>query len=52
MFISKELLQLNAGKFNIDLSEEQIQKFDRYAAVLTEYNKKVNLTAIKTRMIS
>ena len=46
MFISKELLKLCANEFDIDLSEEKIDKFDIYARELVNYNEKVNLTAI------
>lgn len=33
-------------KYGIELTEEQYNKFDRYAEYLVEYNEKVNLTAI------
>lgn len=46
MFISKELLTLSAAEFGVNLSDEQICKFDTYAKILAEYNEKVNLTAI------
>lgn len=46
MFISKELLKLCASEFNIDLSDEVLYKFDKYAEELVKYNEKVNLTAI------
>lgn len=46
MFISKELLKLSAAEFNVDLSDETIDKFDTYAYELVKYNEKVNLTAI------
>jgi len=34
------------GEYNIDLSEEQIQMFDKYYEMLVEKNKVMNLTAI------
>ncbi len=46
MFISEELLKLCASEFNINLTSEQILKFDTYAKELVDYNSKVNLTAI------
>ena len=36
-------------KYNIVLSEEQLDKFDKYAEFLMEYNKTTNLTAIKDK---
>ena len=32
--------------FNIELSDDQLEKFDKYYALLTEWNKVMNLTAI------
>lgn len=32
--------------FNIELSDEQIDKFEKYYELLTEWNNKINLTAI------
>jgi len=46
MFISKELMKLCAAEFNMNLSDDTIDKFDTYANELVKYNKKVNLTAI------
>lgn len=46
MFISKDLLQLCATEFGVDLSDETIDKFDTYAYELVKYNEKVNLTSI------
>ncbi len=37
----------NLNKLKIDLSEDQIKKFKIYAEFLLEYNKNVNLTAIR-----
>lgn len=33
-------------KYGLELTEEQYEKFDKYAEFLVEYNKNVNLTAI------
>lgn len=44
--ISKELLLQCAAEFDLSLSDEMIDRFDRYAAELISYNQKVNLTAI------
>lgn len=41
-----ELLKNSAEKFNIELSEKQLSQFQRYMELLTEYNEKMNLTAI------
>lgn len=46
MFISKELLISAAKRFDIELNDDQIFKFDAYSKMLVDYNKKVNLTAI------
>ncbi len=46
MFISEELLKICAGEFDIILSDESVDKFDKYAYELVKYNEKVNLTAI------
>ncbi len=46
MFISKELLTVSVARFNVELTDAQIDKFDAYAKMLIEYNEKVNLTAI------
>ncbi len=46
MFISKELLFSAAEKFGVKISDEQAEKFNLYAEILVDYNKKVNLTAI------
>lgn len=46
MFISKDLLKECASEFDIILSDETVDKFDRYAYELVKYNEKVNLTAI------
>lgn len=46
MFISKELLKLCAAEFNVNLNDDTVDKFDKYAYELVKYNEKVNLTAI------
>ena len=46
MFISEELLTCSLNSFQISLSNDQILKFDTFARLLVDYNKKVNLTAI------
>lgn len=46
MFISKELLKLCAAEFDVILSDDTVDKFDKYAYELVKYNEKVNLTAI------
>lgn len=46
MFIDGDKFKAAAGNFNIELTSEQIEKFDEYARFLAEYNEKVNLTAI------
>ncbi len=47
MFISKELFVNSLKPFNIELSDEKIEMFDKYASLLVEWNSKFNLTAIK-----
>lgn len=44
--ISKELFDRCMAQANITLPETAFDVFDRYAAALVDYNKKVNLTAI------
>lgn len=46
MYISKELLLSCAADAGLTFSDEQIDRFDLFARTLTEYNKKVNLTAV------
>ena len=45
--ISKELFVNSLKPFNITLSDEKIEMFDKYASLLVEWNAKFNLTAIK-----
>lgn len=47
MFISKELFINSLKPFNIELNDEKIEMFDKYASLLVEWNQKFNLTAIK-----
>lgn len=47
MIISKELFVQSLRPFNVNLSDEKIEMFDKYAALLMEWNAKFNLTAIK-----
>lgn len=44
--ISKELFFFCMDAIGISISDETFLKFDKYAALLKEYNEKVNLTAI------
>lgn len=45
-FISKELLREKAEMFHVKLNDEALERFDIYARLLTEWNEKINLTAI------
>ena len=47
MFISKELFVNSLKPYNITLSDEKIEMFDKYASLLVEWNGKFNLTAIR-----
>lgn len=44
--IDKARFTATLQKYNIVLTDEQLDKLDRYAQILVEYNEKVNLTAI------
>ena len=44
--IDKELLRSEAEKIGIVLNDEALNRFDRYAEILVEWNEKMNLTAI------
>lgn len=46
--IDKERLALKCSTWNIRLTASQLDLLDRYAELLVDYNKKVNLTAITT----
>ncbi len=45
-FISKALLKEKAEKYGLILDETALLRFDTYARLLTEWNEKINLTAI------
>ena len=40
------LLKMEAARFGINLSDQQLEQFDRYQAVLLDWNQRINLTAI------
>lgn len=44
--INKEYLKDIAKKYNFDLTDIQLEKFNKYAKMLVEWNDKINLTAI------
>lgn len=44
--IDLDLLKQCAGALNVSLKQEQLEQFDAYAALLCEWNQKMNLTAI------
>lgn len=44
--ISKELLMSSCEKMGLQIDSEVCDRLDKYAELLVEYNKKVNLTAI------
>ena len=46
MYISTDLLKKALYPYSIELSEEQLDKFDEFAYVLAEENKRINLTAL------
>lgn len=46
MEIFKKIFLKLANKININLTENQIEKFYQYMKILLEWNKKINLTAI------
>ena len=46
MIISKELFLKALSPFDITLNDDHIDKFDKYAQLLIEWNQKFNLTAI------
>lgn len=45
--INKEALRLGALNFGVALDETALDRFDKYASLLCEWNKFMNLTAIK-----
>lgn len=44
--ISKELLKTSCTELGINITDEAVDRFDKYAEMLVDYNEKVNLTAI------
>ena len=44
--INKDLLKTEAMALGIELSEQQLSRFDKYAELLVSWNEKINLTAI------
>lgn len=44
--ISKELLINSCNSLGVSITNEAADRFDKYAALLVDYNEKVNLTAI------
>ena len=44
--ISKELLKSSCEGLGISITDEAVDRFDKYAEMLVDYNEKVNLTAI------
>lgn len=44
--ISKELLLKSCNELGINISNDAVDRFDKYAELLVDYNEKVNLTAI------
>jgi 16S rRNA (guanine527-N7)-methyltransferase len=42
---SKELIE-KASKIDVQINEEQVEKFYNYMNLLLEWNEKINLTAI------
>lgn len=44
--IPTEMLRSGAAEMNIALTDHQLAQFDQYAALLTEWNEKMNLTGI------
>lgn len=45
-FISLELLKEKAALYGTELDERALERFDKYAKLLVEWNEKINLTAI------
>lgn len=42
----RQILSEGASAWNINLNEKQLEQFEQYAALLTQWNQKINLTAI------
>lgn len=47
MIIDIEKLRTGAAHWHVDLNETALSRFETYAALLLEWNQKINLTAIK-----
>ena len=45
-FISKQLLKEKAEMFHVKLDETALERFNKYAELLKQWNEKINLTAI------
>ena len=45
--ISKELLKSSCEGLGITITDEAVDRFDKYAEMLVDYNEKVNLLKIK-----
>ena len=39
-------LKQKLNEFNIEISDNQLEKFDKYMQLLLKWNEKINLTAI------
>lgn len=46
MTVPRETIRAGAAQYGIHLSEEMLNQLERYGALLLEWNKKINLTAI------
>ncbi len=44
--MSELIKAIQAGKWNLPLTDEQIGQLELYARLLVEWNEKINLTAI------
>ncbi|MBP0963636.1 MAG: class I SAM-dependent methyltransferase, partial [Oscillospiraceae bacterium] len=44
--IDKEFFAACAAEYGFELTAQQLDRFDRYAQLLVEWNEKMNLTAI------
>lgn len=44
--INKPLLKATAAAYGVSLNDIALERFDKYAELLTEWNEKINLTAI------
>lgn len=46
MFINKDFLKSECEKISVSLDEQMLERFDIFASLLVEWNKKMNLTGI------